>query len=313
MRVKLVIGLFIMMLVMAFTINIDFAQMLITKMQQFKRQSPQVKLFLFFNQTTYMPEDTAYFSVRFLTEDMSPIRYRQIVRVELRNQDGELAYFQNVSVKDGVGANQVVIPSGLKAGVYRWIAYSEWMKNFNKDFFFKQDFLLIEKNDWIKTQNENPVLDFYPEGGKMIYSIENRIAVRSNKFLSGARVVNENGDELSQLEFDQHGLASINMLPKSEVRYYVELEHQGSTRRFPFPTPSLDGLAMQLSLKENDVSVKLSVPENSKLRSQNLWIAISAKSEIHFTAPLNFRKQEFLTLKFPFKDLPAGICCYGTQ
>ena len=131
-----------MSVVMSFTIDIDFAQNLIKKMQEFKRQSPQVKLFLAFNQTTYMPEDTAYFSIRFLTEDMRPIMHRQILRVELRNQDGELVYFQNVSVKDGIGANQMVIPSGLKAGVYRWVAYSDWMKNFNNKFFFRQDFYM---------------------------------------------------------------------------------------------------------------------------------------------------------------------------
>jgi len=296
---------------MAFTINNDFAQILIKKMQQFKRQSPQVKLFLFFNQNTYMPEDTAYFSVRFLTEDMMPILHRQIVRVELRNQAGELAYFQNVSVKDGIGANQVIIPSGLKAGVYRWIAYSDWMKNFHKKFYFRQDFLLVEKNDWIKTGNENPVLSFYPEGGELVSSISNRVVVQSNTFLSDGRVVNENGEELSRIAFDQYGLASFRIIPQPEMHYYVEVKHQGSVKRFPLPTPSRDGLAMQLSFEPSEVKVNLSVPDESKLRSENLWIAISARSQVYFTAPLDFKSKESVSMGFPLNKLPAGIC-YAT-
>jgi hypothetical protein len=171
MRSRLVTGLLTTLIVTAFTIvESDFAQTLTKRLQDFKQQSPQVKLFLFFNQPTYMAGDTAYFSIRFLTEDLVPVSGRQIVRVELIDQNGQLEYFQHVSVKDGTGANQVVIPTGLKPGVYQWVAYSEWMKNFHSQFYFKQDLILVEKYDLVKiTTDDNLVLSFF--AGSCFFSV----------------------------------------------------------------------------------------------------------------------------------------------
>jgi hypothetical protein len=68
---------------------------------------------------------------------------------------------------------------------------------------------------------------------------------------------------------------------------------------------------MQLYLQSNNVQVKMRVPGNSRLQSEKLWMVISARTAILFTAPLNFKNRDSLDMTFPLKDLPSGIC-YAT-
>jgi len=68
---------------------------------------------------------------------------------------------------------------------------------------------------------------------------------------------------------------------------------------------------MDLTIEQTTARLKVNVPRNSKLKSENLWMVVAARSEIYFTAPMKFENNDNLTATFPLKELPQGIC-YAT-
>ena len=290
--------------------DVDFIQTFKGKLQNYKFLKPHVKVFLFFNQDVYAPGDTAYFAAHFLSEDMTPIGGRQIIRVELMDQSGMRVFFENIAVKDGNGANQLAIPNDLKAGVYQWVAFSDWMKNFAPEFYFRQDFLLVEKNSLVKaTKNDPLVLRFYPEGGTLISSVKNKIVVTSNVDLSSPiRIVDQAGNETTQIQLQKDKPAHFELTPLANNSYYAETQHLGKTIRFNLPNSTPDGFSMIMSALQDPVKVDIRSPRESKLRKSNLWLIITAHSEVYFSAPVRFEDRELITVQFPSKDLPPGIC-----
>jgi len=312
MRGRFVIGLVSVFVLTAFISADDFSKIIIQKLMKFKQESPHVKVYIFFNQSVYMPGDTAYLSARFLTEDLTPVPGRQIIRLELQDASGRLLFFENIGVKDGVGFNQATIPAGLKAGMYQWVAYNEWMRNFSPELYFRQNLIVIEKNDLKrKTEAEDLRLNFFPEGGQLISSVSNRVVITSNKLIDSVAVVDDDGTKVAQCFVDKNGLGELNIAPEAGRTYYAKAKFGGNEIRVALPNSSDDGIAMRLSRDNGEGKLELHTPTDSKLRSENLWMVISAHSRVYFTAPLYFGNSKTLLMKFPINDLPEGIC-YAT-
>lgn len=311
MKVKLSISFFLFLIATAFVQNDgDFIQTLTKKMQEFKLQKPHVKVFLFFNQNIYAAGDTAFFSAHFLSEDMVPIEGRQIVRVDLIDQSGKLMFFENIAVKDGKGYNQVAIPMELKAGIYQWVAYSDWMKNFEPEFYFHQDFLLVEKNDLVPANtNEQLDLTFYPEGGSLVSSVPNKVVVRSNsENHTPIRIVDQAGGEVAQFKVKENGLGYFSFIPTETSTYYAEVQHFDKIVRVNLPTVTTEGFTMMMAALKDPIKLDIRTPQESKYRRDDLWLVVTARSEVYFSAPVRFDDRELITVQFPSKELPSGLC-----
>ncbi|MEY4930199.1 MAG: hypothetical protein RI909_923, partial [Bacteroidota bacterium] len=314
MKIKWAAFFFLFVITTAFVqIDADFIQALTKKLQQYKTQSPQVKVFLFFNQNVYAPGDTAYFSAHFLSEDMERIAGRQIVRVDLIDQNGALVFFENVALKDGKGANQVAIPTDLKAGVYQWVAYSDWMKNFNPGFYFRQDFLLVEKNNLVSDKKIEQVdFKFYPEGGSLVSSVSNKVVIVSNsKVTSPVKIIDQAGNEAAQIQLNESGRGHFNITPVANNSYYATAQHLGKEVRVSLPPAASQGFSMMMSTSQDPFKVDIRTPRESPSRKDNLWLVITSRSEVYFSAPVRFDDRDLIAVQFPSKELPDGIC-YAT-
>lgn len=314
MKIKWAALFFLFAITTAFVqIDADFIQTLTKKLQQFKIQKPQVKVFMFFNQSMYAPGDTAYFSTHFLSEELEPIGGRQILRVDLIDQSGRQVFFENIALKDGKGSNQVAIPAELKAGIYQWVAYSDWMKNFSSEFYFRQDFLLVEKNNLGADKKSDQVeIKFYPEGGTLISSVLNNIVLASNsEITSPIRIVDQLGNEVTTIQLSDDGLAHFNFTPVAAHSYYAETEHLGKVLRVNLPPASSEGFSILMSSSQDPMKVEIRTPRDSKSRKENLWLVVTARSEVYLSAPVRFDERDVITVQFPSKELPIGIC-YAT-
>lgn len=314
MKIKLIAFGFLFVIATAFMrSNADFIKTLTKKLQEYKSQKPHVNVFLFFNQNIYTPGDTAYFSAHFLTEDLAPIGGRQVIRVELIDQSGSLVFFENIAVKEGKGSNQVAIPADLKAGVYQWVAYSDWMKNFGSEFYFRQDFLLVSKNNLVSgLKNVEATLNFFPEGGSLVSSVPNSMVVTSNvKITTPVTISDQDGNQVTQIEFSEGKRSHFVFTPKTNTSYYAEVEYQDKPLRINLPTASKEGFVMRLSALQDLIKLDIRTPRESKSRGENLWLVVSARSEVYFSAAVRFDDRELITVQFPSAELPAGIC-YAT-
>jgi len=304
---KIIIGISFLLLTTSLVLpEDDFIQTLIKKMREYKAKSPHVKVYLAFNQNRYTPGDTAFFAAHFLADDLHPIVGRQILRVELVDQEGNVVFFEHITVKDGLGANQVVIPEGLSAGRYQWVSYSEYMKNFDPHFYFRQDFNLITGAELKTATNNNFAGDFFPEGGVLVESVANIIVIKTSEQSMASFKIYEGGNLVAQ-DSMSHGLGVFELAPQPDKIYIAELKNKnGQTKQINLPKAQATGYSLATSVSD-PVQVVVRASKETRNQKENLWLVVSAQSEIFYSAPFKFGDTEQVTVQLPVKNLPRGL------
>lgn len=305
--VKLLFGFTLILLATSFVIpEDDFIQMLVKKMRDYKKKSPRVKVFLTFNQNIYAPGDTAFFAAHFLSDDLLPVAGRNVLQVELVDHSGKVIMYQHIAVKDGVGANQLVIPNNLSAGIYQWVSYNEYMKNFDPHFYFRLDFDLVTNLELTREVKNDLSINVFPEGGAFVESIQNNvIAVTKDPSITGFKIF-EDGILVVQ-DSITHGLGASLVTPQRGKNYVAEFESSsGQTKRINLPKPQQKGYSIVVS-DSDPIQVVVRAPNETRVQKEALWLVVSAQSEIFYSAPFKFAEVEQVTVNLPSKDLPSGL------
>jgi len=285
----------------------DFIRVFTEKFENYSKRHKQVKVHLFFNQEKYSPGDTAFYKAHFLTDALQLLPGKQILNLELYNQDGKIVQHQSFSVRDGVGANQVVLSKDITPGIYLVVAYSDWMKNFSSDLFYhKQITITGQKKISLVPSAVVSAISFYPEGGRFIEGVSNKVVVRS----PGAKqvqVFNDNGQVLSEFSLDDQGLGSFLITPESDKLYFAKIN--GQAQQFRLPAAVSDGLTLQLTHGVNSEPLKLVItaPSKSNLRNQDLYVMVLAQSKLNYSVPIRLGNEETHQLLLPRKNLPEGV------
>lgn len=285
----------------------DFIKVLTEKFGRYTKQHQQVKVHLFFNQDKYSPGDTAFYKAYFLTDALQLVPGKQILNLEIYNQDGRIVQHQSFSVRDGVGANQIILSKNINPGIYLFVAYSDWMKNFSSDFFYHKQITITGQKQISSIPKPAPgSITFHPEGGKLIEGIPNKVVVRS----SGARqvlIVDTDGRVISELMLDELGLGSFMIAPESNKLYLAKAA--GQTQQYKLPDAVSDGLALQLTAGINSEPLKLLItsPSKSVWRHQDIYLVVVTHSKLNYSVPIRLGTSEALQLLLPQKNLPDGV------
>ena len=223
MKTKVLLFVCLSILITSFVwVEEDFIKVLAQKFEDYNKQHKQVKVHLFFNQGKYAPGDTAFYKAHFFTDGFKLIPGKQILNLEIYNQDGKIVRSQSFSVRDGVGANQIILSKDIAPGIYMFVAYSDWMKNFSSDFFFhKQITITSHKQISSISKPVSSSIAFYPEGGKLIEGVSNKVVIRSSSAMQG-QVVDNNGQVISEFVLDGQGLGSFMITPESNKSYFAK-------------------------------------------------------------------------------------------
>jgi hypothetical protein len=117
----------------------------VSRYDQFRKSQQSSRLHLVFNQDRYTAGDTVWFKAYFFNNDLSPVKGRQLVDLSLVSPEGnELQHFL-FSVNNGIGWNQVVLPSNTQPGIYGVTAYNSWMKNFDPPPLFNSNLFVVDE------------------------------------------------------------------------------------------------------------------------------------------------------------------------
>jgi hypothetical protein len=122
-------------------------------------------LFLHCNTTTFVTGETLQYKLyslnptAFVTSPVSQIAY-----VELIGEDSKRIYIQKLHLENGIGQGDFFVPTTLKTGRYKLVAYTYWMLNKPTTTLFQLDLAIInpfQKNEKeaVTTVKELPSLD----------------------------------------------------------------------------------------------------------------------------------------------------------
>jgi len=173
-------------------------------LKRLEKAKPIEKLHVSFDKPYYTAGDTIWFKAFLLTGSEHRLSALSgVVYVELLNAQDSLLYRHRLPVNAGSAAGDFELPWGMQSGAYRVRAYTEWMKNFEIEFFFDK---VINIGNYVPGAVESSIsyqyskdkvnasLRFYanniPQGGKTVaYKIRNN---KGDSFL-GRGVTGEDG------------------------------------------------------------------------------------------------------------------------
>lgn len=249
--------------------------------------------------------------------DHTPVPKENIAYVDIIDENNKTIVHQRLKVKDGVASGSLQIPQLQEEGVFTFVAYTNWMRNFSPDRFFTSR-IQLHKPDSMKSgikENDHGIeLFFFPEGGYLISGLESRVGFKAiNKKGKGIKVTGEiqsyNGEKIS-FSSSSLGIGTFNILPEGDSLYAkVKVENDTSLYTFPLPTPLAEGIVLRVN---NDEEKNLEIHVNEKSTRSNLTgqtnvhMVIHSKGKIHLNDKVDLHNGS-ATYSLSKEKLPHGL------
>ncbi len=203
-----------------------------------------------------------------------------VIYVQLVNETDSLVSEQKLFCESVRINGDFKIPTNLKDGNYRLQAYTNYMRNQTQQFFFKKDVTIFSLNSFLETDNndvsteskELADLGFYPEGGYLVASLDNKIAVKikdadlNTKPIVGI-IEDGQGKKITDFKTAEFGMAAFNLKPEIGKEYRAVVAFGNENIVYPLPIPLERGYVLSTSQNETDVIVNVSTNNSDGLEN----------------------------------------------
>src|SRR6185437_12446165 len=148
----------------------------------------------------------------------------KVIYVEVLNKMNQPVIQEKIAASGGFGSGSVLLPFSLPSGNYELRAYTNWMKNFSPDNYFKKNITIINTtrnldstavHESIKYQ-----LDFFPEGGNLVNGLQSEIAFKindnNNKGIDAEGVrLDQTNDTITRFKTFRFGIGHFYLNPEA--------------------------------------------------------------------------------------------------
>lgn len=238
-------------------------QQLVAKANAFNRAYPQEKIYLHLDRPSYWANEDIWFKAYLKN---SPQEVSNLY-VELLNARGNVVYRNICWAQGGLAYGNIHLADTLSSGVYQIRAYTNWLRNFDEQWFYRRDLLIWNLKDKARSPETNELktheidLQFLPEGGTFLAGVKNRLAFkvtdRRGKGLETEGIVRDaKGNEVATLKSLYKGMGSFEITPVAGERYVAQVTVAGN-------------VAMEVSLPvaaESGVNLSISPEDTSAIR-----------------------------------------------
>jgi len=188
------------------------------------------------------------------------------VYCSIEDRTGKTLKSKMILARDGVASGIFEIDSVFKSRNYKFIVYTNWMKNFDEHNFYAQSLKIINPDDVDESEDdeEEDYFDleaqFLPEGGHLLLDVKNTVGVviKDDYGFGVANikgvVSDSNRNEITNFETNMFGIAKFEFTPERQTIYSVTLNDDDETR-IVLDTAELRGITMSLSDLEDKVAI----------------------------------------------------------
>lgn len=281
------------------------------------------KVYLHTDRDYYYPGDDIWFKAYLIdAADRSLSTQSQNLHVELVSPSSKIIMSRIIRLEVGLGNGNFKLPDNLNSGKYKIRAYTNYMRNFGDQLFFKKDITLINPSDSINAISDsvnykkNKIeISFFPEGGSLIDNVSSVVAFKAiNAIGKGCDVSGEiyssTGELIKTFKSSHLGLGSFLLRPVPGLGYYsIVKDSAGNEIRSEIPKSFATGVTLSASTNE-DEELMITVCTNSEtlpvMPDKDLFITLSARN-----VPLKTISFKIKTYNNSFvlqtEDLPVGI------
>lgn len=118
----------------------DFLDRLNEQLNSYNASYPEEKVYVKTDKPFYKPGEDIWFTAFVLNSNTHQATHvSEVVYVDLIDSKGNIASHLELLVQEGTAHGDYTIPSSTPGGLYQLRAYTQWMKNFGDENFFKKE------------------------------------------------------------------------------------------------------------------------------------------------------------------------------
>ncbi len=272
-------------------VRFDFLSVIEKNYYEYSKKYPYVTIQMVFNQPTYAIGDTVFFAVRYQHENKEYVKGTHMIRLDLVSSKGNTAQSIRFKVTEGKGYNQIVLNRDLDEGIYKFFAYSDWMKNFGIAALFQKNIAILNKNQLVELKAKSDFI-FFPEGGNLVAGIKNNILVVGDP-CTELIIKDEAGFEQTRVRTDSSGVGSFTLAPQQEKKYFAH--HNNAKLIWNLPGVQKDGIA--INVNANSWVATISAPK--QFSERNLFALVLSDGSILSKQIIKLNVENPFTLKLP--------------
>lgn len=289
---------------------------LVQKLQDYRQNTIQEKIFVHLDRTFYVGGETMWLKIYVMDGYFHhALDLSKVVYVDVLDRNQRPVIQTKVSMDHGRGNGSIIIPASLDSDNYTVRAYTNWMKNFNPDFYFHQSISMVNAFQRLEEKNKDPDhridTQFFPEGGQLVDGIKSKVAFRvidsSGKGISfTGSLLSKQGDTLLTFQPLKFGMGHFLFTPNATEDYRVVIkEKNGRLTRVQLPAIQSTGYVLTVTdTSQHQIKVTITGKE---VNASSLVYLIGHNRQIVKTAtalPLTNGKSSLLLNK---KELGEGI------
>ncbi len=229
----------------------------------YRMQTLAEKLFVHTDQAGYLTGETLWFSIYYVDGTYhKPLDLSRVAYLELLDKEGRSVLQTKVGLKTGGGKGSLFLPASLRSGTYRMRAYTNWMKNFNADYFFEKNLTIVNPFTPIDPPLPKVIADydiqFFPEGGNLVQGLTSNVAFKvADSTGHGIPIrgwlLGGQSDTLARFTSHKFGMGNFSFTPSASTTYRVVMQDESGrsfTRSLPPVQPQ--GYVMRLNESPGD-------------------------------------------------------------
>lgn len=297
------------------TVQSDFdVKKVVDRLTSYSLKFPQEKVYVHFDKPVYSTGETIWFK-GYLVDAFTnqPITLSKVVYLELLGTDNELIEEKALRVNRGGVEGDFFLPDSLDVGTYHVRAYTNWMRNFDSDYFFRHSFQVL------KTQTDNPTVEvensiqltFFPEGGDLVDSLTSIVGLKAtDRYGKGlsveGKVVNSRNETVTSFESDERGIGAMILIPDPTQELTAVVEYQGKNHTFSIPAVKKQGYSLRATNTFSSDVITIGI-SSSGLPLKGSGIIAHKSGEVFYSA-VNQSEESTFAVRLYKKDFPSGIC-----
>jgi hypothetical protein len=293
------------------------------------------KTYLHTDRSTYEVGESIWYKVYLVYAYNNLLfNHSNILYVELISPDSKIIAQNKTQLEDGLGHGDFKLTDslGVKAGVYQIRAYTNYSRNYGKEFVFKKEINIIDVYDNRtretasnlnpqKTELKNAEIpkkrfdvQFFPEGGSLINSIESVVAFKAVDtnglpIKVQGEVFDSNGELITLFGSLHDGMGKFKLKPHKGTEYHAKISiSDGTEIEASLPKVNENGYLLSLrKIKGTDVvTIKTNQETFQQEPNAQLTLICETRGVTYFESS-QLLKETTLSFTLPKTDFPEGI------
>lgn len=236
-----------------------------------------------------------------------------IVYVDWINSEGELVDNYLLKIDQGLANFEIPTRYTDRSGEYVLRAYTQYQRNFEQDYLFQKNIQIFSDSLITETRKvkrtDNFEVRFYPEGGEIISSLNNKVAVKvqntaGDNIAFTAVLADGDDNEIMTFKSYNEGIGFFEFIPEAGKDYLAKVRCNGIEKSFEIPKALNEGYTININGFTKD-HIVITLASNKKKLLKDALIVGHVRGQVFLKQEL--KKVASQQLKIPRDQVPSGI------